>query len=100
MHVEGVGKPVVLETPEIGDRAKSEFVTHVLVEGGWCEIIPGSFKILQTEVKDPNKQRAIPFVKYDMNVVVDSAGNTRPLRVELTSPSALHAVAYPPEVDE
>lgn len=91
MKVEGVGKPVMLNDPEIGDRVQSEKVTHVQTPAGWSQIVPGSFRILKTDTERP-----IPFVQYD-ELFSDGQGNVSRVRVELTSPASLHAVAYPVE---
>lgn len=97
MKVEGTGQPIILETPEIGKRPKSEQVTHVLIHGGWSSIVPGSFKILKTE--SSNNVPSIPFVHFDQIFTDGETGEQSTVRVELTSPASLHAVAYPRDAE-
>lgn len=83
--------PVILEAPKEGNRTKSEHVTHVLTVNGWAQIVPGSFKLLQVKT---NSGASIPFVVFNQHFA-DDEGNVNEVTVELTSPSSLHAVAYP-----
>lgn len=91
MKVEGVDAPAILDPSTPGNRAKSESITHVLLSSGWMEVEPKSFRMMAVQTKD---NRQIPFVRFDTKVF-GSDENVRVVTVELTSPTDLHAVAYP-----
>ena len=81
----------LLKPDGVRDQASATEVTHVMVEGFWRQIIPGSFHFYKTAGDKP-----VPFVQFDV-VANPATGGVDPdnnYRVEVF-PTAISGLAYP-----
>jgi hypothetical protein len=87
-----IGPRLNLKEPD-GERPQADAaqVDHVLIDGTWRKIIPGSFHFYVTEGAKP-----VPFIQYDM-VSSPGTGGVDPehnYRCEVF-PTAIMGLAYP-----
>ena len=91
MKVEDTEKSVLQTSFQgVGKQVHNKDVTAVLMQDGWHEIYPGTFKLLKT----PNQ---VPFVKFEMSMWDNNEAHI----IEIF-PNSLYGVAYkkpvlPPE---
>ena len=93
MKVEDTEKSVLQTSFQgVGKQVHNKDVTAVLMQDGWHEIYPGTFKLLKT----PNQ---VPFVKFEMSMWDNNEAHI----IEIFQ-NSLYGVAYkkprPPEVFE
>lgn len=85
----------LLKPDGVRNQANATEVTHIMVEGYWRQIVPGSFHFYKTAGDKP-----VPFVQFDV-VGNPATGGIDPdthYRVEVF-PTAISGLAYPVPVE-